>query len=288
MSTQPHVILGPRTIHLGNWKLHLVSDGRFWLDGGAMFGVIPKPLWSRVIACDERNRIPLGLNCLLIQTGESNILVDTGIGTKEDAKAKEIYRMEPAGILMEQLAAVGVSPGDIDWVINTHLHFDHCGGNTARVGNTERPAFPNATFFVQAGEMHDARNSNERNRASYLPRNWESIGSKWELLQGDVNLARGISVFETPGHTAHHQSVRVEKDGKTVVFLADVMPTIHHISLPWIMGYDLYPMTTLESKRKLLPRMVDENWLLIFEHEAFKPVGRVVKDAGKHVFVEEL
>jgi glyoxylase-like metal-dependent hydrolase (beta-lactamase superfamily II) len=277
----------PYSFSLGDWKLHLVSDGRFRLDGGAMFGVVPKVLWSRVIEPDEKNRIPMGLNCLLIQTGEKQILVDTGIGTKEDAKFRDIFRMEPYGTLLPQLQGLGVGSEDIDWVINTHLHFDHCGGNTVTEDRRERPAFPKATYFVQHGEMEAARFPNERNRASYLARNWELIGRQWQLLEGDCELMPGLSVFVTPGHTAHHQSVMVERKGQRVVFLADIMPTIHHIALPWIMGFDLYPVTTLETKKKLLPRIVDENWLLIFEHEAFRPLGRIYREGEKYLFRED-
>jgi glyoxylase-like metal-dependent hydrolase (beta-lactamase superfamily II) len=272
---------------MGDWKLHLLSDGRFWLDGGAMFGVIPKVLWSRVIQSDEKNRIPLGLNSLLIQTPEKTVLVDTGIGAKEDAKFRDIFRIDQGSTLISQLEAVGVAAEDIDCVINTHLHFDHCGGNTMIAGDQIRPTFARATYLVQRGEMEAARFPNERSRASYLAKNWESIGASFELLDGDAELLPGISVFVTPGHTAHHQSVRVERAGKVLVFLADIMPTVNHIALPWIMGFDLYPVTTLATKKKLLPRMAEENWLLVFEHEAFRPVGRVYRDGDKYLFKEE-
>ncbi len=252
-----------------------------------MFGVIPKVLWSRVIESDEKNRIPMGLNCLLVQTGEKNILIDTGIGAKEDAKFRDIFRIDPVGALLPQLQAVEVGPQNIDWVINTHLHFDHCGGNTVLDGDGARPTFPRATYFVQRGEMEAARFPNERSRASYLAKNWESIGSNFELLDGDCELLPGFSVFVTPGHTAHHQSVQVERAGKVVVFLADIMPTVNHIALPWIMGFDLYPVTTLETKKKLLPRMAEEDWLLIFEHEAFRQMGRVYRDGNKYLFNEQ-
>ncbi|MBI4455221.1 MAG: MBL fold metallo-hydrolase [Acidobacteria bacterium] len=251
-----------------------------------MFGVIPKALWSRVIESDEKNRIPLALNCLLIQAGEKNILVDTGAGTKENAKFRDIYRADPVGMLLPQLEHLGVKDVDIHWVINTHLHFDHCGGNTRYDGAQERPAFPKATYFVQRGEMEAARFPNERNRASYLSRNWACIGSRFELLDGECELMPGISVFPSPGHTAHHQSVRVEREGRVVVFLGDVMPTVNHIALPWIMSYDLYPVTTLETKKRLLSQMVDEEWLSIFEHEAFRPLGRVCREEDKFLFEE--
>ncbi|MBI2821735.1 MAG: MBL fold metallo-hydrolase, partial [Acidobacteria bacterium] len=228
----------PYSFSLGGWKLHLVSDGCFWLDGGAMFGVVPKVLWSRVIEPDERNRIPLALHCLLIETGDRIILVDTGIGTKEDSKFLDIYRVDPAGALLEQLELCGVQDTDIDWVINTHLHFDHCGGNTLGGAGAERPTFPNATYFVQRGEMEQARFPDERSRASYRRKNWESVGSAFELLEGDCELMPGISVFVSPGHTARHQSVRVQRGGEVAVFLGDIIPTVHHVALPWVMGYD--------------------------------------------------
>lgn len=276
----------PRSFSLSDWRLHLISDGRFRLDGGAMFGVIPKTLWSRVITPDEKNRIPLALNCLLIQAGARTILIETGIGGKEDAKSREIYQIDPAGALLQQLELCGVRNTDVDWVINTHLHFDHCGGNTLKDGDRERPSFPNATYLVQRREMEIARRPDERSRASYLPRNWESIGSALELLEGNCELMSGISVFLSPGHTAWHQSVRIERAGQVAVFLGDVMPTVNHVALPWIMGYDLYPLTTLETKKALLPSMADEGWLLIFGHEAFRPLGKVYLEAGKYLFRE--
>lgn len=277
----------PRSFTLGDWKLHLITDGRFWLDGGAMFGVIPKVLWSRVIECDERNRIPLALNCFLIQTGAMNVLIDTGVGTKEDEKFRDIYRLEQDGLLLHELERLGVKNTDINWVINTHLHFDHCGGNTVCEGDQVRPTFPKATYFVQRGELEAARCPDERSRASYMSKNWESIGSSLQSLDGDCELMRGISVFLSPGHTACHQSVRVERAGRVLVFLGDIMPTVNHIRLPWIMGYDLYPVTTLETKKNLLPQMADEKWLLIFEHEAFHPIGHVGREeSGKYCFKE--
>ncbi|MBI3940637.1 MAG: MBL fold metallo-hydrolase [Acidobacteria bacterium] len=274
----------PYTLSLADWKLHLISDGRFRLDGGAMFGVVPKTLWSPVIEPDEKNRIPMALNCLLIQAAGKTILVDTGIGAKEDDKFREIYRMDPVGTLLQQMQLCGVKNTDVDWVINTHLHFDHCGGNTVHDGEGERPTFPNATYFVQRGEMEAARHPDVRSRASYVSRNWESTVPALQLLDGNCELMSGISVFLSPGHTAYHQSVQVERDGQVVVFLGDLMPTIHHISVPWIMGYDLYPLISMDTKKTLLPRMASEQWLLIFEHEPFQPVGRVHGEGRKFVF----
>ncbi len=274
---------------LGTLKCHSLESGTQCLDGGAMFGVVPKPLWSRRITPDDRNRIPLAMRCLLIEHPDGLVLIDTGLGNKEDAKFRDIYGVENAGPggrtrLEAALAETGVVPADVRWVINTHLHFDHAGGNTweeqdqngVAVGGAKL-TFPNATYVVQWGDLDFARHPNERTRASYLPHNFEPVAEagKWRLLHGDVDVLPSVSVRVTPGHVPYHQSVLVRSGGETLFYLADVMPTRHHLPLPWIMGYDLEPLRTLESKRKLVREALEEEWLLFFEHDPDIVMGRV-------------
>lgn len=266
-----------------------------------MFGVVPKPLWSRRIAADERNRILLGMRCLLIEHPDGLALVDTGLGNKEDAKFLDIYGVENAGLegatlLEDALGAAGFLPGDVRWVINTHLHFDHAGGNTTLDPELEddprrhvRPAFPNATYVVQRNELEFARHTNERTQASYLAHNFEPVAGagRWQLVEGDVEILPGIHTRLTPGHIPWHQSIVLRSQGETAVFLGDVMPTHHHLPLVYIMGYDLEPLRTLESKRALLDEAVAGGWRVIFEHDADVAMGRVVRE-GKGVGLAEL
>jgi glyoxylase-like metal-dependent hydrolase (beta-lactamase superfamily II) len=274
---------------LGAFKCHSLESGTQRLDGGAMFGVVPKPLWSRRITPDDRNRIPLAMRCLLIEHPDGPVLIDTGLGNKEDAKFRDIYGVTNSGPggrtqLEAALTEAGLEPSDVRWVINTHLHFDHAGGNTweehdqngVAVGGAKL-TFPNATYVVQWGDLDFARHPNERTRASYVPHNFEPVAEagKWKLLHGDVDVLPGISVRVTPGHVPYHQSVLVRSAGETLFYLADVMPTRHHLPLPWIMGYDLEPLRTLESKRKLVREALEEEWWLYFEHDPDVVMGRV-------------
>lgn len=263
------------------WRVHTVDAGRVRLDGGAMFGVVPKPLWSRRIPADERNRIPLQMRCLLLETpGGKRVLVDDGLGDKEGAKFRDIYGVENEGDptrLHDSLRALGVAAEEIDLVVCTHLHFDHAGGSTVRTPDGElRPAFPSARYVVARGEWEVAHLENERIQASYLRHNFDPLepAGVLELVEGDVEVVPGVRLVHTPGHTAHHRSVLVEAGGETVCFLADLVPTSAHLRLPWIMGYDLEPLVTLESKRKLLTRAGREGWILVFEHDPVVAWGR--------------
>ena len=278
------------TFHLGDLRCHALEAGLQRLDGETMFGVVPRPLWERRIAPDARHRIPLAMRCLLVEHPEGLVLIDTGLGNKEDPKFHDIYGItnqgEAGGTQLEDaLREVGHAPSDIAWVINTHLHFDHAGGNTrvARdaagvVQGDPVPAFPHATYVVQAGDLHFARHPNERTRASYLPPNFEPVAAagRWRLLEGETELLPGISLRLTPGHVPYHQSVVVRRQGETLLYLADVMPTRHHLPLPWIMGYDLEPLRTLESKRALMKDALEGRWWLFFEHDADVAMGRLV------------
>ncbi len=250
-----------------------VEAGRLRLDGGAMFGVVPKPLWERRIPADERNRIPLAMRCLLIQTRDRNLLVDTGVGHKEEEKFERIYGIENEGDptrLEDGLRAWGVEPEGVDTVICTHLHFDHAGGCTVRDESGEvRPAFPDARYLIRRGEWEYAHRDNERIQASYLAHNFDPLeaAGQVEFVEEDVEVAPGVTLLHTPGHTPHHQSVRIDAGDDVLLYLADLVPTTAHIPLPWIMGYDVEPLVTLESKRELLTRAGEEGWILIFEHD---------------------
>lgn len=285
-----------RTRRLGGFTLHALESGMQALDGGAMFGVVPKPLWERRIPADARNRIPLGLRCLLVETADQLVLIETGLGNKENEKFLDIYGVDNAASdpaypdrLQELIAQAGFAPADVGTVIDTHLHFDHAGGNTHRDAEGRvRVSFPNARYHVQRGEWEWAHRANERTSASYLPDNYEPVmaAGQLELVDGDVEIVPGISVYRTPGHCPHHQSVLVRSGGETACFLADVIPTFAHLPLPWIMGYDVEPLVTLESKRTLLERATDERWLLVSTHDPFTPWGYAVAD-GKGVRLDE-
>ncbi len=290
-----------RSFQVGGLRCHTLEAGLERLDGGAMFGVVPRPLWSKRVAPDGRNRIPLALRCLLVEHPDGLVLVDTGVGNKEDPKFVDIYGIENQGLegatqLEDALATAGFLPGDVRWVINTHLHFDHAGGNTSMDPELEddprrhvRPTFPNATYVVQQAELEFARRANERTRASYLPPNYEPIAAagRWRLLNGDADVLPGISVRLTPGHVPYHQCVLVKDRGETAAFIADLIPTTAHLPLPWIMGYDLEPLRTLESKRQLLADAVREGWRIVFEHDPVVATAGLVAD-GKGVALREV
>ncbi|MDT8368945.1 MAG: MBL fold metallo-hydrolase [Longimicrobiales bacterium] len=280
-----------RTFRVGDLTVHAIEAGLQRLDGGAMFGVVPRPLWERRIAPDGRNRIPLAMRCLLIEAPNALVLVDTGAGNKENEKFVSIYGIENAGSptrLEDGIRAAGHAPDAVDLVLSTHLHFDHAGGNTVRRDDGEIvPAFANATYVVQRREFDFAQSGNERIRASYLAPNIDPVPrDRWRFLEGEEEVTRGVRVECTPGHTPHHQSVWIEDSGESAVFLADVCPTTAHLPLPWIMGYDLEPLVTLESKRSLWERARREGWRLIFEHDPVIPWGWLDPDEDRPTLVE--
>ncbi len=289
-----------RAFDVGALRCHLLEGGRQRLDGGAMFGVVPKPLWSRFAAPDERNRIPLAMRCLLVEHPDGLVLIDTALGNKEDAKFLDIYGVENSGLegatqLDDALGAAGFLPRDVRWVINTHLHFDHAGGNTTMDPELEadarrhvRPTFPNATYVVQRAELEFARHTNERTRASYLPHNFEPIAGaeRWQLLEGPGRILPGIEARLTPGHVPFHQSILLRSGGETAVFLGDIIPTTAHMRLPWIMGYDLEPLRTLETKRALLAEASAGGWWFVFEHDPATAAGRVTRKGDEVVLTE--
>jgi glyoxylase-like metal-dependent hydrolase (beta-lactamase superfamily II) len=272
-----------------------------------MFGVVPRPLWERRISPDDRNRIPLAMRCLLVEHDAGLVLIDTGLGNKESEKFRGIYGVENTGSagptqLEDALAEAGFQPADVRWVVNTHLHFDHAGGNTCVGGRasgkverreggmdrTDRPpalppyrlSFPHATYVVQQGELEFATHLNERTTASYLAPSFAPVGAagRWRLVNGETEVVPGIRLVPTPGHVPHHQSVVIAHGGERACFLGDLVPTAAHVPLPWIMGYDLEPLVTLETKRALLSRAEADGWILVFEHDPSHALGRVVRD----------
>jgi len=286
--TRPEPLVESRS--LGALTIHAIQAGGQKLDGGAMFGVVPKVLWQRRIPADDRNRIQLGMRTLLVEHPSGLILIDTGAGNKEDEKFKSMYGIENEGAdgrtsLEAGLLQLSVRPEDISIVINTHLHFDHAGGNTYRdESDAIKPTFPKARYFVKRGEYDYATHPNERTSASYFERNFMPVvaAGKFEFVSREREIVKGIRVVPTPGHTPFHQSVLIESAGERAFFLGDLCPTHAHLPLPWIMGYDVEPLVTLETKRRILRQAEDEDWLLIFEHDASTAWGRIEHDGKSY------
>ena len=310
---------------LGDFELTIFSDGTYPLDGGAFFGVIPKSMWSKKVQCDERNYVQAGLNSLLIRTGKHTILVETGMGNKLSERMIKFYG-QPAKLL-ENLSAAGIAPEDIDIVINTHLHFDHCGWNTVRKNGKIVPTFPRAKYYAPEGEWQYARKPSERDAISYIPENYDPLveSGQMTLLKGGEEIAAGISVRTFPGHTAHMQAVIIKdchpgaaahsygnvpcetnttgertasampprdrkedgastSEGTTVCYISDLIPTTAHIELTWGMSFDLYPLQTIESKKRYYAESIPGKWLTVFTHDPKTPWAYVEKDeTGKMV-----
>jgi glyoxylase-like metal-dependent hydrolase (beta-lactamase superfamily II) len=267
----------------GDLELIPLFDGYIRLDGGAMFGVVPKPLWERRAAADAKNRVLLGMRPLLVR-GARTMIIDAGIGDKMDAKSREIYCIERATDLDASLAAAGLTAADIDIVLASHLHFDHAGGFTARDrAGVLRPRFPNARYVVRAGEWEDATHPHERNRASYLAENFVPLmdAGVLDLVADDGPIMPGVRVVRTGGHTMHHQIVFIESRGRTAVFAADLMPTAAHVDDPWIMAYDLYPMDTLAFKKPFVREAIAGEYLVFFEHDPAVTAGFIREEAGR-------
>ena len=295
MTAPPATSLAPlvQTFRIGRLTVHAIQAGGQKLDGGAMFGIVPKPLWERRISPDERNRIQLGMRCLLIEHESGLVLVDDGAGNKETEKFLGLYGIENGGAdgrtqLEDGLTQLGVRAEDIDIVIDTHLHFDHAGGNTfVNAGGEVQLSFPKARYLVQRGEWVYATHTNERTAGSYFPHNFAPVAAadRFDFVDGEREIVWGVRVIPTPGHTPFHQSVLIESDGETAFYPADLVPTSSHLPLPWIMGYDVEPLVTLETKRAMLGKAAREGWLVIFEHDATVAAGKVKQD-GKGFVLE--
>jgi glyoxylase-like metal-dependent hydrolase (beta-lactamase superfamily II) len=267
---------------LGDFELTIVSDGTYWLDGGAFFGVVPKTMWSKKVKPDELNRLDAGLNSLLVRTGDKNVLIETGIGNKLPEKMAQIYT-QPAKLL-DNFHAAGVAPEDIDVVINTHLHFDHCGWNTLRRGEQLVPTFPKARYYVQRKEWEHGRLQLERDAVSYMSPNYDPLveSGQMELLDGAREIVPGISVKVFPGHTADMQAVIIENGGKKACYISDLIPTSNHLDLTWVMAFDVLPLISIESRKRYYAEAIPERWLTVFTHDDRVPWGYVERgDKGK-------
>lgn len=276
---------------IGPYDIQPIETGRFALDGGAMFGVVPKPLWERLNPPDDRNRIELAARCLLIRGNGRTILVDNGNGNKFTQKLIDIYRLDNSRYeLNASLREHNVQPEDVTDVILTHLHFDHAGGSTITVDGTLKPAFPNATYYVQKSHWDQAMKPTEKDRASFMPDDYMPLKEHGvlRLLDGEGELFPMISCILTNGHTAAQQLPLISDGKTTLLFCCDLFPTINHIPLPYVMAYDLRPLTTLEDKRRISARAEAENWILFFEHDPSVAAGTVRKTDRGYAFGQEI
>jgi glyoxylase-like metal-dependent hydrolase (beta-lactamase superfamily II) len=273
---------------IGDFELTIFSDGKYLLDGGAFFGVVPKVMWAKKVNVDDKNRVLTGLNSLLVRTGDRNILIETGIGNKLSERMIRFYG-QPAELL-DNMSAGGVSPDDIDIVINTHLHFDHCGWNTISANDRIIPTFPKAKYYVQEGEWQHACRQFERDRISYISDNYDPLinTGQMELLRGDREIVPGISVRVFPGHTAYMQAVIISGGGRKACYISDLIPTRAHIDLTWGMSFDLFPIDTIESKKKYYAESIPEKWLTVFTHDPELPWAYVERDAEGKLLAQTL
>src|SRR5687768_2138543 len=295
-------------MQFGDYRVEIVPDTEFRLDGGAMFGVVPRVLWERVCPPDEKNRIRLNMNCVFIDTGKERILVETGIGEKWSSKETEMYDIYREKSFSQSLYEItSLRPEDITMVINTHLHFDHAGGNTvlseppasaggqldgtgstnwppANAGGSDFvPQFPNARYLVSRSEFTHAQNPHGRDRASYLPENWQPVedSGQLELMPDDYEPVPGLKVQTVRGHSETMQTWSLNYDGKTMYGFADLIPTRHHLAPAWVMGYDLFPIETMEFKSLVLPRAASGQWLCLFYHDIDNPLRTLQTIDGK-------
>lgn len=263
---------------LGDFELTAVSDGVYSLDGGAFFGVVPKAMWEKKVKADQNNHVPTGLNSVIVRTGHHTILIETGIGNKLPDRMAKIFG-QPAKLL-DALHEAGVAPEDVDVVINSHLHFDHCGWNTIRKGDQIVPTFPKAQYFAQEGEWQHGRRQHERDAISYISSNYDPLiqSGQMHLLYGDEEILPGISVKLFPGHTQNMQAVVLKSGGKTACYISDLIPTTAHIDLTWVMAFDLFPLQTIESRKRYYAQAIPEKWLTMFTHDPNVPWAYVEKD----------
>jgi len=279
---------------IGDAKLTMLNGGNFRLDGGAMHGVVPKTLWSKLVSCDALNRCEYATRCLLVESGGKRVLIETGNGDKFAGKLKDIYGIDHDRAIGDALREAGLSPDDIDVVVMTHMHFDHSGGTTRKnAAGVPEPVFKRARHVVQAREWEDATHPHERNRASYLQENVGPLGEAGllQVVDGEAEVAPGVRVVPTPGHTAGHQSVLIgaaDARAPKALFLGDVVPTAVHVKLPWVMSYDLDPARTVETKRALFTRAVEEDWLLVWGHDKDNAAGRLGVDKDGAFVIREL
>ncbi|HEU5288550.1 MAG TPA: MBL fold metallo-hydrolase [Candidatus Limnocylindria bacterium] len=274
-------------MRLGRFDVQIFSDGIFRLDGGAMFGVVPKVLWEKQKPADDQNRVAMDMNCLLIRDGANVVLVETGAGPKLNDKQKRNFGVDGPPRLLDELARRGVRPDEVTLVINTHLHFDHAGGNTYRDGERVVATFPRASYVFQRLEWADANAPNERTRGSYLSEDFAPLeaAGRLELIDEAVEILPGIRLDRIQGHTRGTQTVRVTDGKQTLFFSSDFMPDRHHLPLPWIPSQDLYPLETLAAKKVILPRAIAERWIVAFTHDVPR-FGHITEQEGRYRFDE--
>lgn len=291
----PHPAEGPNTKNLvrgratvGEFELTICTDGTYFLDGGAMFGVVPKPLWQKRAPADEQNRILLGANTVIVRTGKQTLAIETGLGNKLPPKLREIYGASER--LPESLAAAGVRPEDVDIVINSHLHFDHCGWNTTKTpdGKVE-PFFPNARYFAHRGEVEHGHLQLERDRISYISDNYDPLlaSGQMTLIEGNhAEIVPGITCEMFPGHTAQLMAIHIDSGDQRATYISDLIPTSAHLDATWVMGYDLFPLTCIEERKRFYKRAIPEKWLVLFTHDHDRPMGTIELDEkGKPVLL---
>ena len=272
-------------MQIGDYRVEIIPDTEFHLDGGAMFGVVPRNLWAEVCPPDDQNRIRMNMNCVFIDTGDEKVLIETGIGEKWTPQQSEMYGIERQCPLATTLKdKTGVNDDEVTIVVNTHLHFDHAGGNTTRDSNGKIvPTFKNARYMVSRAELEHANSPTERDRASYLPDNWMPLKESGQLepTEGDYEVVPGLRMETHPGHNRSMQCWRLDRGNQTVFGFADLVPMRAHVRPPWIMGYDLFPLETLEAKKRLLPQAVRDNWSCLFYHDPDAPLCRLVVEDDK-------
>jgi glyoxylase-like metal-dependent hydrolase (beta-lactamase superfamily II) len=275
-------------VPLGTFELTVCTDGTYLLDGGAMFGVVPKTMWQKRSPADEQNRILLGLNTAVVRTGTHTVVIETGIGNKQNEKMREIHRNKE--LLPRSLAAAGVNPDEVDIVINSHLHFDHCGWNTTlHPDGTVTPTFPKARYFAHRGEVEHGHRQLDRDRVSYLSPNYDPLIESGQMtlltnegIRKDSQIVPGISVELFPGHTRQLMAVHIESEGQHACYISDLIPTSAHLDPTWVMGYDLDPLEAIEQKKRFYKRAIPENWLVLFTHDHHTPMARIeLNDKGK-------
>lgn len=281
-----NLVRGRTTV--GDFELTICTDGSYFLDGGAMFGVVPKPMWEKRAPADAQNRILLGENTVIVRTGQHTVAIETGIGNKLSPKLAEIYGCQQ--LLPKSLQAAGVRPDEIDVVINSHLHFDHCGWNTTRDSSGKiAPTFPNARYFAHRGEVEHGHRQLERDRISYISENYDPLieSGQMTLLQGSAGeIVPGISWEAYPGHTAQLMGIHIDSAGQRATYISDLIPTSAHLDITWVMGYDLFPLTCIEERKRFYSRAIPEQWLVLFTHDHHHPMGTVrLNEKGKPVLV---
>lgn len=277
-------------MQLGDWRLDTVDGGRFSLDGGAMFGVVPKPLWSKARPADALNRIPCACHCVLCRDGERIVLIETGYGGKLTEKERELYAASPGEPLVESLAALGVAPDDVDAVVLSHLHFDHAGGCTRRDEQGRlAPTFPRARHYVQMDEWNAATSGAAELKGSYPLENLLPLAEAGllEPIVGGGEILPGLRSLLTPGHTRGHQSLVLESRGQTAIFLGDMCPTSAHLRSLWCMAYDVYPLETRRNKPHVLGQAADEGWLILWDHDPDHAASRLARDDKKEFITVE-